>query len=179
MKFRLMPALALAALASAQAASAQNAANCLSEREISQLAVYAVPSLVEGVRGKCARTLSSSGYLSKSGDSFVAKYAALQDEAWPGAKSAITKFATSKTTTKKDAEAFAMIAGLPDDAVRPLVDAMIAQKIGEEVQTKDCSKIERGIQLLSPLGARDSGALVGFIFALVKPEDAAVCPARS
>ena len=179
MKSRLMPVLALAALASAQAASAQDAGKCLSEREIAQLAVYAVPPLVEGVRGKCARNLSANGYLSKSGDSFVAKYAALQDEAWPGAKSAITKFATGKTTSKKDAETFAMIAGLPDDAVRPLVDAMIAQKIGEEVKLGDCGKIERGIQLLSPLGARDSGALVGFIFALVKPDDAAVCPAKS
>ena len=179
MKSRLMPVLALAALGSAQAASAQGKANCLTEREIAQLAVYAVPPLVEGVRGKCGRSLSAEGYLARSGDSFVAKYAAMQGEAWPGAKRAITKFATSKTTSKKDADTFAMIAGLPDDAVRPLVDAMIAQKIGEEIETKDCRNIERGIQLLSPLGPRDSGALVGFVFALVKPDDAAVCPAKS
>ena len=178
MKSRLLPALAIAALAVSQTAAAQDKAGCLSEREISQLAVYAVPSVVEGVRGKCGRTLSSGGYLAKNGDSFVAKYAALQNESWPGAKSAITKFATAKTTNKEDADTFAMVASLPDDAVRPLVDAMIAQKIGEEIIVADCSKVERGIQLLSPLGARDSGALVGFIFALVKPEDAAICPAR-
>ncbi len=168
---------ALTALGSAQAAMAQASAPCISEREVAQLAVYAVPALVTGVRGKCARSLSASGFLATRGDAFAARYASLQGETWPAAKSAIAKFATSKADAKA-AETFASLASLPDEAVRPLVDALIAQKIGETVKAKDCAKIERGIQLLSPLGPRDSGALVGFVFGLVKPDDVAVCPAK-
>jgi hypothetical protein len=167
---------ALGALVTSQVAAAATPSSCISEREISQLAIYAVPSLVEGVRAKCGRTLSAKGFLATRGDAFASRYAELQDETWPVAKSAITKFATSKTKPK-DADSFAMLAGLPDDAVRPLVDALIAQKIGEEIKPKDCGNIERGLQLVSPLGPRDSGALLGFIFTLVKPDDAAVCPA--
>ena len=178
MKQTLATFAGLAALGSAQAAAAQANPPCITEREIAQLAIYAVPSLVEGVRGKCARTLSANGFLATRGDAFAAKYAALQAESWPGAKSAITKFAAPKAKGEA-AEGFATIAGLPDDAVRPLVDALISQKIGEEIEPKDCAKIERAMQLLSPIGPRDSGALIGFVFSLVKPDDARVCPAKT
>lgn len=177
MKQTLATFAALAALGTAQTAAAQASQPCITEREIAQLAIYAVPSLIEGVRGKCARSLSANGFLATRGDAFAAKYAALQAETWPGAKSAIAKFAAPKAKGEA-AEGFAMIAGLPDEAVRPLVDALIAQKVGEEIELKDCANIERGIQLLSPLGPRDSGALIGFVFSMVKPDDARACPAR-
>lgn len=167
---------AITALTASQAAMAQAEA-CISEREISHLAIYAVPSLVEGVRGKCGRALSSTGFLATRGDSFAAKYTAMQAETWPGAKAAIAKFA-APTAKGKSADGFAMLAGLPDDAVRPLVDALIAQKIGEEIKPKNCSTIERGMQLLAPFGPRDSGALIGFVVALVKPNDARICAAK-
>ena len=177
MKGIIAGTVALAALASAQAATAQAAASCVSEREVAQLAVYAVPSLVEGVRGKCGKTLAQTGFLATKGNAFAARYSALQGETWPGAKSAIAKFATAKSDAET-ANTFAKLAGLPDDAVRPLVDALIAQKIGETIKPQDCWKVERGIQLLSPLGPRDSGALVGFVFGLVKPDEVAICPAK-
>jgi hypothetical protein len=171
-----LAAIAAGTLATSQVtAAAAPPAPCISEREIAQLAIYSVPSMIQGVRAKCARSLSAKGFLATRGDAFAARYAELREETWPAAKSAITKFAGSKATAK-DAEGFAMLAGLPDDAVRPLVDALIAQKVGEEIKPADCGKVERGIQLVSPLGPRDSGALLGFIFSLVKPEDAAVCP---
>ena len=178
MKRTIATLAALAALGSAQAAAAQADRACITEREISHLAIYAVPAMVEGVRGKCARSLSATGFLATRGDAFAAKYASLQAETWSGAKSAITKFAAPKVEGEA-AEGFAMVAGLPDEAVRPLVDALIAQKIGEEIEIKDCANIERAMQLLSPIGPRDSGALIGFVFSLVKPDDARLCPAKT
>jgi hypothetical protein len=178
MKMKLAAIAAVASLGISQAASAQVAGACITERELSNLAIYAVPSLVEGVRGKCAPSLSPNGFLATRGDGFAAKYAALQAETWPGAKSAMTKFAAPKAKGEA-ADSLAMLAGLPDDAVRPLVDALIAQKIGEEVKIKDCVNIERGMRLLAPLDPRDSGALVGFVLAIVKPDDARICPVRS
>lgn len=166
---------ATVALTTAQAAAAAAAAPaCITEKEMAQLAIYSVPAIVEGVRAKCGPSLSSKGFLATRGADFAAGYAALQGETWPAARSAITKFAADKTD-EKDAQSFKLIAGLPDDAVRPLVDALIAQKIGEAIKVGDCGKVERGIQLVSPLAPRDSGALLGFVFSLVKPDDPLVC----
>jgi hypothetical protein len=177
MKRNSVALAATAALALTQAASAATPASaCISEKELAQLAIYSVPAMVQGVRAKCGPALSSNGFLATRGDTFAAGYASLQRETWPAARSAITKFASSKAAAK-DAQDFAIIAGLPDDAVRPLVDALIAQKVGESIPVKDCGRVERGMQLVSPLAPRDSGALLGFIFTLVKPDDAIVCRA--
>ncbi|MGN6499800.1 MAG: hypothetical protein ACTHKM_06605 [Tsuneonella sp.] len=175
MKTKLAALAATAALSAAQtAAAATPAPACISEKEIAQLAIYSVPAMVEGVRAKCGPSLSSKGFLATRGAAFAASYAVLQGETWPSARSAITKFAAGKADAK-DAQNFKLIAGLPDDAVRPLVDALIAQKVGESIKLGDCGKVERGIQLVSPLSPRDSGALLGFVFTLVKPDDATVC----
>ncbi len=173
-------AIAIAALASFIPAQvqAQSAVACLTEREVAQMAIYAVPSLVDGVRGKCAARLSPNGFLATRGDAFAAKYAALRGETWPVAKSAILKFVSGSVKTR-DADTMAMVAALPDESVRPLVDGMIAQKIGESVKPDDCRNVERGMQLVSVMNPRDSGAVVAFVMAMAKPKSPAICPATS
>ncbi len=175
----LIAAAAIAALIPTQV-QAQSAAGCLTEREVAQMAIYAVPSLVQGVRGKCANRLSSGGFLATKGDIFAQKYAALQSETWPVAKSAILKFVGGKDAAQTKAnDPFAMFAALPDTSVRPLVDAMIAQKIGEEVKPDQCGNIERGMQLASVMSPRDSGAMIAFVMAMAKPKNSPICPAGS
>lgn len=171
---------AVAALMPAQVnAQVQAAKACLSEREIAQMMVYAVPAVVDGVKAKCAKRLSSTGFLATQGTAFSAKYAALQNETWPSAKSAIIKFAGGKTGTAKGSDPLAQLAALPDSAVRPLVDAMIAQKIGETIKLPGCANVERGMQLASVLNPRDGGALLAFVVAMAKPKDPPICPAQS
>ena len=173
----LVAIAAAAALVPAQAqAQAQAAKACLSEREIAQMAIYSVPAIVEGVRGKCGKTLAKSGFLASKGAEFAGKYAALQSETWPVAKAAILKFVGSKSA--KDKQSIAMFASLPDDAVRPLVDAMIAQQIGEAVKPAQCANVERGMQLASVMSPRDSGAMIAFVMAMAKPKNAPICPAQ-
>ncbi|MGX7952567.1 hypothetical protein ACWPM1_08370 [Tsuneonella sp. HG249] len=169
----------LAALIPAQAqAQVQAAKACLTEREVAQMAVYAVPAVVEGVRGKCASKLSANGFLATKGNAFVAKYAALQSEAWPVAKSALLKFiGAPKPGTSKANDPIAFFATLPDNSVRPLVDAMIAQKIGETVKPEHCGNVERGMQLASVMNPRDSGALIAFVMAMTKPKGPQICQA--
>ena len=177
---------ALAALAAAvslvpvQAHAQQQAAKaCLSEREVAQMAIYAVPSVVEGVRGKCAAKLSKTGFLAAKGDAFAAKYAALQNDTWPVAKAGILKFVGApKAGAAKASDPVAMLAALPDEAVRPLVDAMIAQKVGEAVKPEQCTNVERGIQLASVMNPRDSGAMIAFVMAMTKPKNPPICPAQ-
>jgi hypothetical protein len=173
----LIATAALASLVPAQV-QAQSAAACLTEREVAQMAIYAVPSLVEGVRGKCVGKLAPTGFLATRGDAFAAKYAALQGETWPVAKSAILKF-VSGSVKDRNSDTLAMVAALPDESVRPLVDGMIAQKIGESVRSDQCRNVERGMQLASVMNPRDSGALVAFVMAMAKPKTPAICPATS
>lgn len=179
---RFSASLALAAtvaLIPVQAHAQQQAAKaCLSEREVAQMAIYAVPSVVEGVRGKCGAKLSKTGFLAARGDAFAAKYAALQAETWPVAKAGILKFVGApKSGAAKANDPVAMLAALPDNSVRPLVDAMIAQKIGEAVKPDQCGNIERGMQLASVMNPRDSGAMIAFVMAMTKPKNPPICPA--
>ena len=179
----LLTAVTLAAMVPAQVqAQAQAVKACLTEREVAQMAIYAVPAVVTGVRGKCAAKLSKTGFLATRGDSFAQKYAALQGETWPVAKSAILKYVgggAGSGAAAKTADPIAMFASLPDNSVRPLVDAMIAQKIGESVKTEHCTNVERGMQLASVMNPRDSGAMIAFVMAMTKPKNPSICPAAS
>jgi hypothetical protein len=174
----LIAAAAIAALLPAQA-QAQAARTCLTEREVAQMAIYSVPSLVSGVRQKCSARLSSSGFLATRGDSFAQKYAALQNETWPVAKSALLKFVGGASSQAKSNDPVAMFASLPDEAVRPMVDAMIAQKVGDSVKPSHCANVERGMQLASVMNPRDSGAMIAFVMAVAKPKNSPICPAAS
>lgn len=180
MKRHLAAVAALAALLPAQAqAQAQAVKACLTEREVAQMAIYAVPAVVEGVRGKCSARLSPSGFLATKGNSFSAKYAALQNETWPVAKAGVLKFiGAPKSGTAKAGDPIAMLAALPDNSVRPLVDAMIAQKVGESVKPEQCGNVERGMQLASVMNPRDSAALIAFVVAMTKPKNPPICPAQ-
>lgn len=177
----LAAVVAVSALIPAQAhAQAAAATACLTEREVAQMAIYAVPAVVEGVRGKCSARLAKSGFLATKGDAFSAKYAALQNETWPTAKSGILKFVGApKGGAAKANDPIAMFAALPDNSVRPLVDAMIAQKIGEEIKPDQCGNVERGMQLASVMNPRDSGAMIAFVMAMAKPKNPPICPAAS
>ena len=72
-----------------------------------------------------------------------------------------------------------MFASLPDEAVRPMVDAMIAQKVGDSVKPSHCANVERGMQLASVMNPRDSGAMIAFVMAVAKPKNPPICPAAS
>jgi hypothetical protein len=165
-------AIAAAALAATISVQAVAAPACLTEREMANMAVYAVPALVTGVRTKCAARLAPSGFLAAKGDAFAARYAALQGETWPVAKAGLLKFAGAKTDGTT-----AMLAQLPDNSVRPLVDGLISQKIAETVRADDCANVERGIQLASLMSPRDSGAMVAFVLLMAKPKALPICPA--
>jgi len=159
--------IALAALAQAQAATA---AECVTEREVSSLAIYALPSIINGVEPICAPHLASDGYLAQNGPDLTDRYARLGDANWPLAKSAMLKF-----IGEKDA-GFEAIASLPDDAVRPLVEAVLVQKIAGDIKPQNCPKIERGFELIDKLPPETVGEVIGFVMGLVKPKNPEICP---
>lgn len=162
--------LALTALLHSQTALAQA---CLAPEDVSDAGIHAVPALVEGIATSCAPHLAAQGYLATRGAEFAAPYVALQDSRWPGT---LRVFLAMSAGGKGGSEASEMMAELPQDALRPLVDAMVAQEIGKGLKPADCTKIERAMELLAPLPPENFGGLVSFLLDVTGVKNPLICP---
>ena len=156
-------------------ACAQQPRSCLTEQEVSAIAIYSVPSLVQAVRQRCAGELTSSGYISRRGDTLTARYAVLQPAVWPSAKSGLFKLFAGKTGD--GAGSLDSIATLPDEAVRPLVDALIVQETAPKIALKNCTRLERVIEVMAPIDPEVAGTLIGLLVGFADPEQMPVCQA--
>jgi len=161
------------------------AQDCLAEDEVSAMAIYAMPGVVQGVRLRCASKLQPSGFLARSGDAVSARYGRLQGAAWPKAKSGLLKIAESKAASSPrgarlgGADSLKMISTLPDNAVRPLVDALIVQEVAPQIDLKQCGKFELLIQTLSKIEPEVAGTLLGLVAGLVKLDEPSICGVRA
>ena len=172
---KLLVATAAAAMAlQPTVAAAQQP--CITEEEVSAVAIYSVPSLIQGVRLRCGAELSPSGYLARRGDALIGRYAAVQNRVWPTARSGLVKVLSSRAGQGRDS--MAMVTQLPDSAVRPLIDALIVQEVSPKIPTSDCWKIERLIEVAAPIDPEVAGTLLGAAVGLADPEQMPVCPAR-
>ena len=168
-------ALGLAAMTQHQIAYAQaSAEKCIAQADVSDAVVYAMPILTAGMRSKCGDTLSPGGFMATQGDAFVAPYAERQTAAWPGALRMLSQFGDSGAEA---GEMMAMFQSLPADTVRPLFDAIIEQKIAEEIKLTDCGKIERAVELLAPLPPENVSGIVTFLLDVAKVDNPKICPA--
>ncbi len=169
--------LALAALAQPQAAFAQQ---CVDQQDLADSVIYAMPLMAEAFEDKCGAQLKPDGFMATKGDAFVAPYRAQQAKKWPAAMRVLTVFAQSGGEDNEGGEGMAeLFQSLPADAVRPFVDALIVQKLSEEIKTADCGKIERGVSLIAPLPPQNTGALVAFVFDLTGVDKPKLCPYRA
>lgn len=161
--------LALLALTQAQAAQAQS---CLEPQDLNDAIIYSMPVLVETFERSCGASLREDGFFATRGEEFVAPYLAMQSERWPGALRLLKVFAG----TDEDArEATALFDALPEEALRPFVDGIVAQMVGKEIKQKDCSRIERGVELLSPLPPENVGGLLTFIVEMAGKKEPRLC----
>lgn len=168
--------LGLAAMLPHHAAYAQSsAAQCVAQADLADGVIYAMPILTAAVRGKCAGSLSADGFMAKQGDAFIAPYVARQNAAWPGALRLLSQFG-ARGGGEGD-EMLATIQTLPPEAVRPLFDALIGQKLAEEIKVADCARIERGVSLLAPLPPENVSGLVTFVLEIAKVDNPKICPA--
>ena len=118
----LVACAALAALMVGEVAAAQNA-DCLSEREVTNLVSYALPVVMDSAIKTCRPQLAPDGYFATQGASLVQRYAARKSTAWPDAKAALLKLG-GKDDKMKD-----MVANLSDEALQPFADGLVAQLI--------------------------------------------------
>jgi hypothetical protein len=184
-----MPALrsfvacaALAALTIGETAAAQNA-DCLSEREVTNLVTYALPVVMDSTIKTCRPQLAADGYFATQGFSLVQRYAARKSGAWPDAKAALLKIG-GKDDKMKD-----MVANLSDEALQPFADGLVAQLIAKGIKPGQCKAIERATRLLSPLPPENTAELLTFVIVMSqKPKlrsavgaktksDLPICPA--
>lgn len=172
----IAPTLAIAALASATAAQAQQKA-CVNPADLSDAVVYVMPVAFDAARTVCGAQLSRDGFMAREGDAYIANFRAGQDKAWPGAfrflKTFMDQGGAGQGAKSKDMEA--MLSAMPADTLRPFVDALVGQMIAAEIKPASCGKIERGLELVSPLPTENVGGLVSFIVELADVKNPPVC----
>lgn len=179
----LAPALAFAALASAQTAHAQQQ-GCVAPADLGDAVVYAMPIAFDAARNACANRLSRDGFMAKGGEAFIANFRSQQNAAWPGAFRLLKSFAANDSTSgeKSELDIADLLVGIPEDALRPFVDGMVGQMIAQEIKGDSCGKIERGLELISPLPTENVGGLFAFIAEMAelkKPSICAVTPSQT
>lgn len=179
MKFMhcLAPALAIAAVAQGQAAQAQSQA-CIAPADLGDTIIYAVPIAYDAARTACAARLRSDGFLARGGEQFVSGFRARQNAAWPGAFRAMQVMLAQQDGNGRanDLDIAALAASLPEANLRPFVDGMMGQMIAGEIKPDSCNKIERAMQLLSPLPVDNVAGLVGFMMELTDLREPVICP---
>jgi hypothetical protein len=170
----IAPVLALAALATAQTAQAQEQ-TCVAAADLGDAVVYAMPIAFDAAQNACANRLSRDGFMATGGQTFIANFRAGQDKAWPGAFRLLKTFMANDDASGEDDNINAMIGALPEDALRPFVDGLVGQMIAKEIKGDSCTKIERGLELISPLPTENVGGLFAFIADIADLKNPPIC----
>jgi hypothetical protein len=168
------PVLAMAALATSQTALAQSQA-CVVPADLADAVVYAMPIAYDAASTACANRLSADGFMKTQGNAYIATFREGQAKAWPGAFRFLKTFMNSKEG-ESGMDMGAMLAAMPEDALRPFVDAFVGQMIAGEIKGDACGKIERGLELLSPLPSENLGGLIAFLMDLSDAKTPEICP---
>lgn len=175
---RGLAATAAGALA-LQPIAAQAQPACVTESEVTAIAIYSVPSVVQAVRLRCGSELSANGYIARRGASLSGRYAALQPQVWPRAKSGMLKILGSGASEAQGRQLLDTVQSLPDDAVRPLVDAWIVQEASARIPVQNCQRIEWVVEAVAPVDPEVAGGLIGAIVGLADSDKMPVCPRRA
>ena len=131
------------------------------------------------MRLRCGSSLSSSGYIAKRGDALSGRYAALQPRVWPRAKTGMLKVIGAQSGAAQGRQMLDSLGTLPDEAVRPLVDAWIVQETSARIPVANCQRVEWVVEALAPVEPEIAGGLIGALVGLVDPDKLPVCPRRA
>jgi hypothetical protein len=175
---RIAGIAALTGLFASTAAHAQQA-GCLTESELNSLVTYSLPVVMDSAMKTCRPALSPKGYFATQGSSLVQSYAARKDAAWPAAKGALMKIGGQDPKMKD------MVSRLPDSALQPFAEGMVAQMVSDGLKTDQCAAIERATRLLAPLPPENTADLITFVIIMAdKPKagrttNLPLCPVKS
>lgn len=169
-------ALAFTALASGTTAQAQQQA-CVQPADLSDAVVYAMPIAFDAARTACANRLARDGFMATRGEDYIRQFRAGQDQAWPGAFRFMKTFMDQGGAGEAggDANMVAMLSSMPAETLRPFVDALVGQLIADEIKGDSCTKIERGLELMSPLPSKNVGGLIAFLVEVTEVKNPPLC----
>ena len=128
---------------------------CLTAREFTSLAGYALPSVISGTSQRCAATLPADAFLKRNGPQLIARYAEGKAANWPEAKQAFFKLGAAG-----GAEANQAVRTLPDQTLQLMADGLVEGMIGQNLPTERCGAIDRVVRLLSPLPPANTAELI-------------------
>lgn len=165
-QFAMGTILSAAALTASAPAVAQ--VDDLDPAAVTAASRYALPMVFEGYLSRCNTALSPSGYALSNSSRLNAKFSEGSDAAWPAAKAAMLELMAEDAGDMSE-----MLGMLGDESLRPMVDALIAGMVSQELKTENCESIERGLEILDPLPAENLAELIGFFIEMEQKNDAA------
>lgn len=128
---------------------------CLTRAEAEGLMTYSLPSIVRAMSGKCAAALPATAPLIQAGNVTAARYQPDADTAFPTAKLAFDKLAGTK-----------MSEIIGDAGTQKLIGHTISTGVASKIQAKDCGTIDRILDILQPLPAKNMAMLFTAILEL-------------
>lgn len=172
----LASTLALTALGTAQAAQAQQA--CIAPEDAADAVVYLMPLAYEASLKTCKNEFKDDSFLpSAEGENFIEQFRTKQDESWPGTFRLIGAFMASEGQGDGDGGMAQMLGSMEESQLRPFADALVGQMLAEQIKPDTCTKIDRGVELMSPLPVENVGGLVAFILEQVEIDNPPICKA--
>jgi len=121
---------------------------CLTPAQVSDMVLFALPSVLDAVAVKCRPSLAANAYLLNGGHALSERLGADSARHWQGAMSALKTFGDKK-----------MPEGISADTARSLIRDVMASEMLKKVTPADCGRINEGAELLAPLPPENLGRL--------------------
>jgi hypothetical protein len=172
--FKLAASLALGSFVPVQAAvPASEASRCIEPREMEGLVAYFLPEVINEVSKNCSAHLPSDSYARTRLPHLAEQLTTAKAASWPVAKAAFLKMAKPE-----DAKT---MGELPDEALRPMVDAVMVRQISIPVTAPVCGDVNDISEALAPLTAEQTVHLLSAILVAASRKDDKLrsCPRES
>lgn len=144
--------LIAAMLAAAPAEQAQRP--CLTQSQIEDVALFAMPPLLEAAATACAPALPADAYLLTGGKALAASLATESSTHWAGASAALATIASDEFP-----------ANLGEGTARGLLHDLALGALKDKEAQAQCVRMNRIADLMSPLPPRN---LAGLVFTAVE-----------
>jgi hypothetical protein len=143
---------------------------CLTEAQVEDLTLFALPPLLDAMASKCAPFLPADAYLLNGGRNLSRQLVTESAGRWAGASAALSTIAEDKFPKE-----------LSETTARGLVHDLAASQMLGKAGPEECARINRLGDLLSPLPPRNLAGIFVSLAELMKDDKgkspALICPA--
>jgi len=141
--------------------AAQAQTPCVTTPEATSIALVALPEVIRQVGTICAARVPATSLLRQTSGSFIARYQAEADRAWPDARAALGRVAGPDVAPL-----------LQSDFSRPMLVSLLAPALVDAVQPKDCADIDHIVTLAQPLPPKNAAGLIVATLKLTRDKQA-------